>query len=153
MKGIKEKEKEFFFKRKVKEACHREQIAGVSLYGAHRDDFQVLFQERDSRYFCSQGEQRGLLLALKVSQVLWLNDTQKKTCLLLLDDVFSEIDKHIVLNLLCFLSEIPSQIILTSVKTPSFLDRKKFQVLYLCEGTLRKENLSERVCGDQKSLL
>ncbi len=139
-----EEETEVFLKKQVQKVFFREQIAGVSLYGAHREDFKVLFQEKDSRYFCSQGQQRGLLLALKMAQVLWFHYIREKTCLLLLDDVFSEIDKQRVLNLLQFLSEIPSQVILTSVKTPSFLDRKKFQVFYLQEGILRKENFSER---------
>ncbi len=132
------------FREQVEKSFFIEQEAGVSLCGAHRDDFKVLFQGRDSRYFCSQGQQRGLLLALKMAQVLWFHQVEKSSCLLLLDDVFSEIDKHLVLNLLHFLDEIPSQIILTSVKTPSFLDRKKFQVFSLHEGTLRKEEIGER---------
>ena len=132
------------FKEQVEKSFFAEQEAGMSLCGAHRDDFKVLFQGKDSRYFCSQGQQRGLLLVLKMAQVLWFHHVNKNSCLLLLDDVFSEIDKHLVLNLLHFLDEIPSQIILTSVKTPSFLDRKKFQVFSLHEGTLRKEKISER---------
>jgi DNA replication and repair protein RecF len=132
------------FKKQVEKKFFAEQEAGVSLCGAHRDDFKVFFQGKDSRYFCSQGQQRGLLLVLKMAQVLWFHNVNKSSCLLLLDDVFSEIDKHLVSNLLHFLDEIPSQIILTSVKTPSFLDRKKFQVFSLHEGALRKEKISER---------
>lgn len=138
------KEEEKVFRKQVADNFFLEQEAGISLYGAHRDDFKVFFREKDSWYFCSQGQQRGLLLVLKIAQILWLHYIQKTSCLLLLDDVFSEIDKHLVLNLLHFLDEIPSQIILTSVKTPSFLNRKKFQVFNLYEGVLRKENLSER---------
>ena len=139
-----DKDEELAFRKQVADNFFREQEAGVSLYGAHRDDFKVFFRGRDSRYFCSQGQQRGLLLALKMAQILWLHHVQKTPCLLLLDDVFSEIDKHLVLNLLHFLDEIPSQVILTSVKTPSFLNRKKFQVFNLYEGVLRKEKISER---------
>ena len=139
-----EEDIEKIFRKKVEESFFLEQKAGVSLYGAHRDDFKIFFQGKDSRYFCSQGQQRGLLLALKMAQILWFHHVQKTSCLLLLDDVFSEIDKHLVLNLLDFLNEIPSQTILTSVKTPSFLNRKKFQVFSLYKGVLRKEILSER---------
>ena len=135
---------ESMFRKQVEDSFFREQEAGTSLYGAHRDDFKIFFQGRDSRYFCSQGQQRGLLLALKMAQILWFHHVHKNSCLLLLDDVFSEIDKHLVLNLLHFLNKIPSQIILTSVKTPSFLDRKKFQVFNLREGVLRKETTNER---------
>lgn len=119
------------FSQKVLKNSFKEQEAGMSLYGPHRDDFKILFKKKDSRFFCSQGQQRGLLLSLKMAQILWIYHVQKKTCLLLLDDVFSEIDKHLVLNLLYFLNKVPSQKILTSTKIPSFLDQKKFKIFKL----------------------
>ena len=137
--------REGFFKQNSSKRLFQEMEAGLSLHGAHRDDFKVFFQGRDSRYFCSQGQQRALLLSIKIAQILWLFRVQKnKGLLLLLDDVFSEIDKHLIFNLLQFLNEIPSQTILTSTKTPSFLDKRKFQVFHLNEGVLRKENTSGR---------
>ena len=138
-------EKERFFRREGPKRLFLEAKSGLSLYGAHRDDFKLFFQGKDSRYFCSQGQQRALLLALKVAQILWLSQVQKKDgLLLLLDDVFSEIDKHLIFNLLQFLNEIPSQIVLTSTNIPSFLDWKKFQIFNLKKGVLRKENKSGR---------
>ena len=137
--------KEEVFKQNSSKRLFQEMEAGLSLYGAHRDDFKVFFQSRDSRYFCSQGQQRALLLSIKIAQILWLFRVRKnRGLLLLLDDVFSEIDKHLIFNLLQFLNEIPSQTILTSTKIPSFLDKRKFQIFYLNEGILRKENTSGR---------
>ena len=141
--GSKEEEGSLF-REKVENSLLREQLVGTSLYGVHRDDLSLFFQGRNSRYFCSQGQQRGLLLALKIAQNLWLHRVQKKSGLLLLDDVFSEIDKHLVFNLLHFLDEFPSQMILTSTKKTPFLSKKKFQVFKLKEGFLRKDTLSER---------
>lgn len=129
---------------KVNRLLTREIEAGLSLYGAHRDDFKVFFNGWDSRFFCSQGQQRCLVLSLKIAQILWLQHIKKRSCILLLDDVFSEIDKHRVLNLLQFLSEVPSQAILTSTKQPSALNKRPFQVFSLKEGVLRKETISER---------
>ena len=142
--GEKSEEEAALFRKQVENNSLREQIAGISLYGAHRDDLSLFFQGRDSRYFCSQGQQRGLLLALKIAQNLWLHKVQKQGGLLLLDDVFSEIDKHLVFNLLHFLEEFPSQMILTSTKKTSVLNKKKFQVFRLEEGLLRKDISSER---------
>ena len=147
--GIDYVEKSFFLstvrgvKKEVK-PLEKEMEAGLSLYGAHRDDFKVFFKGWDSRYFCSQGQQRCLVLSLKMAQILWLQRIQKRSCILILDDVFSEIDKHRVLNLLHFLSEVPSQAILTSTKRPSALNKEQFQVFSLTEGVLRKEVISER---------
>lgn len=132
------------FTQKIQENNLKEQEAGVSLYGAHRDDFQIFFRGKDNRYFCSQGEQRGLLLSLKIAQILWFYRVQKKTCLLLLDDIFSEIDTHLTINLLCFLNKIPSQKILTSTHVPTFLDKKQFQIFYIKNGFLKKDILHGR---------
>jgi len=138
IKGVKTEATKEEIKNKWKEGLFKEEIAGVCLYGPHRDDFKLYFREKEAKYYCSQGQQRGILLALKIAQVLWFYKAQKKTCLLLLDDVFSEIDKHLTLNLLHFLDKTPSQIILTSTDVPCFLDRDKFQVFYLNEGIFKK---------------
>ena len=137
-----EREEGHRFRKKVEESGFLEQSAGSCLYGAHRDDFQLFFQGKDSRYFCSQGQQRALLISLKTAQVLWFHHIQKSPCLLLLDDVFSEIDKHIVCNLLHFLEEIPSQAILTSTAINSLFNRKRFQVFNIKKGVLRKDFIS-----------
>ena len=115
---------------------------GVCLYGAHREDFEILFRNGTARYYCSQGEQRALLLALKQAQIQWLCTFQNRPSLLLLDDVFSEIDKHLVFNLLNFTWELPSQTIWTSTHIPDFLDRGLFTVFTLKNGVLLKEKNS-----------
>ncbi|MDE0119461.1 MAG: DNA replication and repair protein RecF [Bdellovibrionales bacterium] len=137
-------EQSVFLRKKLEESFFQEQAVGTSLYGAHRDDLTFFFKGRDSRYFCSQGQQRALVLALKIAQSLWLHRVRKKGCLMLLDDVFSEIDKHVVFSLLHFLDKIPSQTILTSTKNTALLRKMSFQVFNLKEGLLRKDILSER---------
>ena len=119
------------FQKKLEERLALEMETGSCLYGPHRDDFKLFFKRKQARYFCSQGQQRGLLLALKLAQIKWLKEKQNKSALLLLDDVFSEIDKHLLLNLLQFLEKISVQMMLTSTKVPSCLDTKKFSIFYL----------------------
>ena len=128
-----ESEEDFLqkFQEKLDERLDLELINGVCLYGPHRDDFKLFFEGKQARYFCSQGQQRGLLLALKLAQIEWLKEKQSKSALLLLDDVFSEIDKHLLLNLLQFLERASVQMVLTSTKVPSCLDTQKFSVFYL----------------------
>ena len=145
LENIEEKEETaLLFKKKVEKNAFLEQSAGFSLYGAQRDDFKLFFNGRDSRYFCSQGEQRSLLFSLKTAQALWFHRVQESACLLLLDDVFSEIDKQMLFNLLGFLENIPSQALLTSTKADSFLNKKRFQVFSLKEEVLRKDYSGER---------
>ena len=60
--------------------------------GPHRDDVVLLLDDRDSRVQASQGEQRALTLALRLSVHRAVLESTGEPPLLLLDDVFSELD-------------------------------------------------------------
>ena len=128
---------ESLFRKKVWEKAEEEKLAGLSLCGAHRDDFVLHFGGQDSRYFCSQGQQRTLILSLKMAQILKLNQIQNASPLLLLDDIFSEIDDNVLFNLLQFLEMLPTQTILTSTREPRFLNKRSFQNLFLKSATFK----------------
>lgn len=63
-----------------------------TLYGPHRDDFVILLDKRDITTFGSRGEYRSALLALKISELNYLRDKIDDEPILLLDDIFSELD-------------------------------------------------------------
>ena len=128
----------------LKKNYKREIESGVCLYGAHRDDFQVLFRGKDARYYCSQGQLRGLLLALMMGQIDWFREMRNQSPLLLLDDVFSEIDSILCYNLLGYLKETSSQVILTSTQVPKGLSKQKeIDVVHIKQATIRKESVYE----------
>lgn len=60
--------------------------------GPHRDDVRFLIGGRDARTFGSQGQQRSVVLALKVAEVRLSAEILGEQPLLLLDDVMSELD-------------------------------------------------------------
>ncbi len=60
--------------------------------GAHRDDFTVMINTRPADAFASEGQQRSLSLALKLSQARALEQARGQPPLLLIDDVFGELD-------------------------------------------------------------
>ncbi len=63
-----------------------------TLVGPHRDDFALYIDNRDARVYGSQGQQRTVVLTLKISQLLhWYKETGEYP-ILLLDDVFFELD-------------------------------------------------------------
>lgn len=64
----------------------------VSLVGPHRDDVVVELGGLDARHQASQGEQRCLALALRLAAHRLVIDELGATPVLLLDDVFSELD-------------------------------------------------------------
>ena len=74
--------------------------SGFSLVGPHRDDFSVMINQLNVKNFASQGQQRSVVLALKLAEAQVLNKLANKNPVILLDDVLSELDvnrqKHIL---------------------------------------------------------
>lgn len=62
--------------------------------GPHRDDVEFLIEGRDARAYGSQGQQRSVVLALKMAEVLLSAEVVGNQPLLLLDDVMSELDER-----------------------------------------------------------
>ncbi len=73
----------------------REIAAETSLIGPHRDDFSFVAEEHDLASYGSRGEQRKAVLALKKAELEFVEQKIGSRPLLLLDDIFSELDdKH-----------------------------------------------------------
>ncbi len=65
----------------------------ATLYGPHRDDLEIILDKRELSSFGSRGEYRSTVLALKVLELEYLSDKKGERPILLLDDIFSELDK------------------------------------------------------------
>lgn len=92
---------------RLKEYEFKEQAAGHSLIGPHKDDFMVMLQMggelRDIASFGSRGQQRLAVLWLKVAELLYVEQCLGRKPILLLDDILSELDgesQKIVIDLL-----------------------------------------------------
>ncbi len=82
----------FISKEKLQETISREIAAATTLIGPHRDDFGFKFKGEDMSKYGSRGEQRMATLAFKLAQLEYMSSVLKKRPVLLLDDVFSELD-------------------------------------------------------------
>ena len=96
------------------ELAEREISSGASLVGPHKHDIKLLFSGNDSRFYCSQGQQRALILALKIAQIVYHHRVHQTYPVLLLDDVLSELDFKKRVNLMKFLEGISAQILITA---------------------------------------
>ncbi|MBI2018139.1 DNA replication/repair protein RecF [Candidatus Daviesbacteria bacterium] len=77
---------------RLMETNGREVAAAATLIGPHRDDFEILLEDRNLARFGSRGEQRTATLAFKLAQLEYMAKILGKRPILLLDDVFSELD-------------------------------------------------------------
>jgi DNA replication and repair protein RecF len=88
--------------------------SGTTLTGPHRHDIKLLFNEKDSRIYSSQGQQRALILAFKIAEIMYHRSSFGSYPLLLLDDVLSEFDEKKRRFLVEFLRDHEAQTFLTS---------------------------------------
>ena len=72
---------------------NREIAAGCSLFGAHRDDAEILVNGISARAYGSQGQQRSVVLALKLAEGEVCRDETGEYPVFLFDDVMSELDE------------------------------------------------------------
>ena len=66
----------------------------VTLCGPHRDDFLSSLDGLPAGTFASEGQQRTIALALKLAQATLLHEARQQSPILLLDDIFGELDPH-----------------------------------------------------------
>jgi DNA replication and repair protein RecF len=78
--------------RRLRETAEKEVWNGTTLVGPHRDDVAFEQAGRDLASFASRGQQRTAILALKLAELDLLTAHDGRPPLLLLDDVFSELD-------------------------------------------------------------
>ncbi len=76
----------------IQKNTSREIDQGSCLIGPHRDDMEIYVNQKNSRIYCSQGQQRSVALALNIAILEELEEMLDKSPLLLLDDVMSELD-------------------------------------------------------------
>jgi len=84
------------------------------LVGPHRDDIEIMLNKRNSRMFASQGQQRSLILALKLAQLEVIKHEKGEYPLLLLDDVLSELDMYRRRYLIRFIEDSAIQTLMTN---------------------------------------
>lgn len=88
-----EEEIKQILKDKYKANYNKEIIAGMTLYGPHRDDFHFIIDNYDIKTYGSQGQQKMAMLAFKLSEIPIFDEQVGTKPILLLDDIFSELDK------------------------------------------------------------
>lgn len=82
--------------------------------GVHRDDFVFYMNDSEAKTFCSQGQIRSIAISLKIALSRLIQEQTKSQIVLLLDDVFSELDINRQKRLVSFLLNEPQTFITTT---------------------------------------
>lgn len=93
---------------------HKEVMAGTSLYGPHREDVRLMWGEHAVAESMSRGQARALLIAMKIAELEYISARNEVRPILLLDDIFSELDQERRERLVSILGDY--QVIMTTTE-------------------------------------
>lgn len=88
------------FKQLLKEYRTKDIVTQRSLVGIHKDDLEILLDNKIFKSIASQGQKKTLLFALKLAEYEYLKSSKDFCPILLLDDVFEKLDAERMFNLL-----------------------------------------------------
>lgn len=121
---------------KLNKGMEKEISVSQCVYGPHRDDFEILLNDMNSRQYCSQGQQRTLALSLILAELLFTGEIKGEKPVLLLDDVLSELDLKRQEYLLRGLSDVQTIITTTDELPFSKLKEKDVKRFLIKDGSV-----------------
>ena len=125
------------FLAKIEQRSIAEQQLGATIVGPHRDEIDLYINNTLARSYGSQGQQRTLVLALKLAELKLIEEVVGEAPLLLLDDVLAELDPNRQNQLLNAIGD-RFQTLITTTHINSFDDRwlKDSQILSVKAGKI-----------------
>jgi len=97
-----------------KESFQKDKVLKTTCQGFHRDDFSILLNDKIASIYSSEGQIRNIAISMKIALVMVYEQYLNESPILLLDDVFSELDKDRQANLIKFLLNRPQTFITTT---------------------------------------
>lgn len=135
----KNKKTEVIFKQNLVNNREEEIKRGYTLVGPHRDDLALKVNEVDLRKYGSQGQQRTAALALKMAELEFMKSETGEYPILLLDDVFSELDQQRRVTLLGLIADrIQTFITTTDLNDIGQLNQQKYKLFTVNKGKIRE---------------
>ncbi|TPX27426.1 DNA replication/repair protein RecF [Cylindrospermopsis raciborskii] len=128
-----------FFLDRVQQHSPIESYRGTTLVGPHRDEIELIVNGTPARQYASQGQQRTLVLALKLAELQLIEEVVNDTPLLLLDDVLAELDLSRQNQLLDAIQD-RFQTLITTTHLGAFDAQwlNSSQILFVKSGTISK---------------
>jgi len=125
-----------FYKENFFQECHKK----MTLFGIHRDDLSFYLNDLDLKLYGSQGQQRIAILAFKLAEIDLFKEVTGTYPIVLLDDIFSEMDIEKRNRLLKFIKS-NIQFIITTTDIHNISNRivEKASIFKLKNGTIVSE--------------
>jgi len=121
----------------IKNNINRDLEYGTTEIGPHRDDIRMDINKKDVRIYGSQGQQRTVVLSLVLSEVNLIKKERQLYPVLILDDVFSELDQDRRKYLINLFGNLQVFITSTDYEDLKILNSFNRDVFYIEKGSLR----------------
>ena len=117
-----------------------ELLQKTTLLGCHKDDFKMYLNDLDVTEFSSQGQQRLSILSLKLAEIEVFVKEKHTKPIILLDDIFSELDEIKKNNIIDYFKE-DIQIFITTTDIKDINDelKAKSDIYVVDNGNFNKE--------------
>ncbi|MGE5633455.1 MAG: DNA replication/repair protein RecF [Caulobacteraceae bacterium] len=113
---------------------------GVTHKGPHRDDLLFFINDMEVKTYSSQGQQRTTLLSLKISELKYIESETSEMPVLLLDDVFSELDNERQNYLMNFISDVQTIITCTDIEHMDKLKAAGSKIFNVVDGKISAQS-------------
>jgi DNA replication and repair protein RecF len=133
--------------KRAEERSGEEKRIGTTLVGPHRDEFKMMINGLDLRRYASQGQHKTYLVAVKIGEFKYLLEQCGEPPVLLLDDIFSELDDVRSSRLLSYVGTL-SQTFVTTTRPLAFhdsvMDPQSVSIFCIRNGIVGKETALTR---------
>ena len=124
---------------RLMEMQQRERVMKTAVVGPHRDDIYFAIGGLPARSHGSQGQWRSVAIALKLAVYRLLKERREQTPILLLDEVFAELDRKRATALIEAFSDF-GQLFLTTALTPPELLKQQGRIFRIAGGAIAVDN-------------
>jgi DNA replication and repair protein RecF len=131
-------------RKKYNSSLNKEIEQGMTLYGPHRDDLEFYLNDDDIKVFGSQGQQKVAIIATKLSEITIFKNITNSYPILLLDDIFSELDVKTRNKLIKYIND-NLQVIITSNDTKGISKKflEKAKIFKVTQGNITEKVVRE----------
>ena len=113
----------------------KELKAGFTIAGPHRDDMDIVMNSYDSRYFCSSGQLKAMVILLTLAQLHMFHERYGEYPILLCDDVDTELDSAKLHSFLSFLNK-DIQVFLTTTQASTYSSMTEVSLYEVKDGNI-----------------
>lgn len=118
----------------------RDIILGKTNFGIHKDDYIFYLNDCNLKDYGSEGEQKNAIISLKMAEIEIFSKEKNVTPILILDDLFSELDEEKINNIMLFIDD-DIQTFITTTELDKVNDelKKESRIFYVENGNVKED--------------